>query len=73
MATDKPALLSAKEAAEWLGFSEEHVRRLAREGKIPALKAGPRSWRFYLNDLQEWLSQGRPATSQERLPFGGQR
>lgn len=34
----QPKMLTTKEAAEILRLSERHVRRLAREGKIPCVK-----------------------------------
>ena len=72
-ANDRPSLITAEDAAAWLGWTTEYVRRLARQGKIPAVKAGPHSWRFYPNELQDWLAEGRPLSAQERLPLGGHR
>ncbi|MBD3282468.1 MAG: helix-turn-helix domain-containing protein [Candidatus Portnoybacteria bacterium] len=34
-------ILTTKEAAELLGLSDRHVRRLIKEGLIPAKKVGP--------------------------------
>jgi excisionase family DNA binding protein len=36
----KPELVSSKEAARILSLSEAHVRRLARQGKLPHVKQG---------------------------------
>lgn len=47
-------VLDVKQCAELLGFSEEHVRVLAREEKIPAAKIGGR-WRFSRRQVLEWL------------------
>jgi excisionase family DNA binding protein len=44
-AEPQPDILTVAEAAKLLRMSEEIVRQLAREGKIPAGKVG-RSWRF---------------------------
>jgi excisionase family DNA binding protein len=42
--------MNVHEAAEYLGFHEEHVRRLAREGKIKGRKIGGKEWRFRPGD-----------------------
>lgn len=47
-------VLDVKQCAELLGFSEEHIRVMAREQKIPAAKIGGR-WRFVRRQLVEWL------------------
>lgn len=47
-------VLDVKQCAELLGFSEEHIRVLAREEKIPAAKIGGR-WRFSRRQVLEWL------------------
>lgn len=47
-------VLDVKQCAEMLGFSEEHIRVMAREQKIPAAKVGGR-WRFSRRQLVEWL------------------
>jgi excisionase family DNA binding protein len=49
-------MLSVEETAERLGLHEETVRRFAREGRIPAFKAG-RSWRFSEEALAEWVKR----------------
>lgn len=69
MTPERPDLMTVKEAAEWLGLSAEHLRRLARQGKVPAVKAGSRPWRFYLTDLQTWLAEGRPVAGQQPSLF----
>jgi excisionase family DNA binding protein len=47
-------VLDVKQCAELLGFSEEHIRVLAREEKMPAAKIGGR-WRFSRRQVLEWL------------------
>ncbi len=47
-------ILDVSQCAELLGFSEEHVRVLAREEKVPAAKIGGR-WRFSRRQVVEWL------------------
>lgn len=52
-------LLDVKEAAEYLRINEQTVRRLAREGAIPAFKVGG-IWRFRRSALDEFEA-GAPA------------
>ncbi len=50
--------VNAQAAAEYLGFSPAKVKRMAREGVLPAhpLNDGKRRyWRFVLHELSEWL------------------
>ena len=44
-ADELPPVFTAKEAAEYLRFSEATIVRLARQGVIPGAKVG-RIWRF---------------------------
>ena len=57
-------VLSAREAADYLGAHVETVRRLARRGDIPAYKMG-KDWRFRRSTLRRWAEQrnegSRPA------------
>ncbi|MEA3403369.1 MAG: helix-turn-helix domain-containing protein [Armatimonadota bacterium] len=78
-------VLTARECAELLGFSEEHVRVLARTQRVPAAKIGGR-WRFSRRQVLEWLearavpealveeelaaeAERRLASSEGRRPF----
>ena len=47
-------LLDVNQCAAMLGFSEEHVRVLARKARIPAAKIGGR-WRFSRRQVLEWF------------------
>ena len=47
-------VLSAEEAAQFLGLNPDDVRRYARKGMIPARKVGKR-WLLYKAHLVEWL------------------
>jgi excisionase family DNA binding protein len=47
-------LLTASEAAEYLGLAETTVRQWASMRKIPAVKLG-RSLRFDVLELEKWL------------------
>lgn len=66
---DMPRLLTVKQAAEFLGWTPDYLRRLARARRIPAVKLGQREWRFYLSSLQEWLAQGCPAQEEQPALF----
>lgn len=46
-------VLNVHEAARFLGVHTETIRRLARNGKIPAFKVG-RGWRIRLEALLKW-------------------
>lgn len=48
-------VMTLHEAAEYLSISDETLRRLACDGKVPAFKLG-RDWRFSLARLQEWMT-----------------
>lgn len=51
---DLPVMLTISEVAEYLKLHELTVRRLAREGELPAFKVG-RQWRIQREKLQEWI------------------
>ena len=50
-------LINVEEAAELLGYHPEHVRRLARQGELPAVKVGNRVWCFSRAELAKWKAQ----------------
>jgi len=54
-----PEVMSVTDVAAYLRYSEEHVRKLAREAKIPAAKPG-RAWRFSRRQILEWIEEGCP-------------
>jgi excisionase family DNA binding protein len=63
-AADFPDVLTTAMAAELLHVHVEHVRRLVREGKIPAHRfPGGREIRFIRSELLEWL-QAQPGEDQ---------
>lgn len=49
-----PQLMETKYAALLIGISAVTLRRMARDGEIPAKKMGPRLWRFEKSALMEW-------------------
>ena len=50
-------VLTAEEAAEFLGFNPYTIREKARMGEIPGRKVG-REWRFSRRQLLEWVEEG---------------
>ncbi len=61
-------VLDARRAGELLGLHEETMRRLAREGKIPAFKVGG-VWRFNKSSLHRWAE----SQSQRQPPRKGRK
>lgn len=57
METRQKEVLTAEEAAEFLGFNPVTVRLKARSGEIPGRKIG-KEWRFSRRVLLEWLEEG---------------
>ncbi|MEJ7843824.1 MAG: helix-turn-helix domain-containing protein [Rubrobacter sp.] len=57
METREKEVLTADEAAEFLGFNPVTVRLKARSGEIPGRKIG-KEWRFSRRVLLEWLEEG---------------
>jgi excisionase family DNA binding protein len=55
----EPRLLEAYEVAHRLKCSQEHVRRLVREGKLAVVYIGKRAWRVSPQDLQAFLDKQR--------------
>jgi excisionase family DNA binding protein len=60
-------MLSARQAAEYLGLSHNRVRALLLQGRIPARKVG-QGWIVYKSDLEKFAKvpriNGRPRISQ---------
>lgn len=53
---DYPNVLDTALVAEMLGMNVQVVRRMAREGTIPAYRIpGGRSFRFFREEVLEWL------------------
>jgi PTS system nitrogen regulatory IIA component len=51
-----PPIMTIAEVSQYLGLHELTVRRLARDGSIPALKLG-RQWRIKRDLLEKWIEQ----------------
>ena len=47
-------LLDDKQAGEMLGLHSKTLQRLARQGRIPAIRLG-RYWRFRASSLNAWI------------------
>lgn len=59
-------LLTLQQIATILQISETTLYKLARNGKIPAIKVG-NQWRFKMEDIDKWLesqklTQGKKKT-----------
>lgn len=51
-------LLSARQAAVYLGLSHNRVRALLLQGRIPARKVG-QGWAIYKTDLERFAAKPR--------------
>jgi excisionase family DNA binding protein len=51
MRADMGEILTAEEVAKYLKTSPDTIKRLARAGRIPAVKIG-RAWRFRRGDVE---------------------
>lgn len=57
---------TAEEIAEYLRLHPYTIRRLAREKKIPAFRAGGQ-WRFRKDDIDQW-SKSYPFAKEKARP-----
>jgi hypothetical protein len=58
--------MTVDEVAQYLRLNREVVLRKARKGELPAVKLGTRTYRFYREQLDEWL-KSRATTEAEKL------
>ena len=58
MFSDYPDLLTIKDVSEITGMTPQYLRRLAREGRIPAVRIGERRWYLPKVRFIEWLKDG---------------
>ena len=65
----RPPLVDRDAAAELLGTSARHIRRLVQERRIPYYRIGGKV-RFSVVELQAWVDSMAIAP---RTPFGGSR
>jgi excisionase family DNA binding protein len=55
-AVDYPEVMDSAMVAEMLGMNVQIVRRMAREGEIPAYRLpGGRTFRFFRTEVLDWL------------------
>jgi len=47
--------MTVADVAEYLRLNREVVLRKARKGEIPAVKVGTKTYRFYKDQVDEWL------------------
>lgn len=55
----KHEFLSTAEAAKFLGIPEKSVRKLARDGDIPAYRFG-KLWKFDIKELRDSCANSYP-------------
>ena len=53
---DSPEILTVKQLASYLQMDEHTIYRLAKSGKIPAMKIGA-EWRFKKNLIDKWIEE----------------
>lgn len=55
---DYPEVLDAGQVAELLGLNVDYVRRLSRQGVLPAKRLpGGRTFRYFKDEVLDWLRQ----------------
>jgi excisionase family DNA binding protein len=57
MSYDFEPLIDCATAAALLGIHEKTLQRMAREGRVPAIRVG-KFWRFRKSVLNTWLESG---------------
>jgi excisionase family DNA binding protein len=62
MPKEFPEVLTVEQAAEYLGFSNNTVYQMVRDGRLPAVKIG-KQWRIKKAILDKILS-GQPPTEE---------
>jgi excisionase family DNA binding protein len=64
-------LLTAEEAAKVVHLSSRTVRELVTEGKLHAVRLGPRGGkaRFLLEDLRDYIERARSMSSSPARPI----
>ena len=53
---DSPGILTVKQLADYLQMDEHTIYRLAKSGKIPAMKIGAK-WRFKKALVDKWIEE----------------
>jgi PTS system nitrogen regulatory IIA component len=64
-------LMTVDDVAEYLRLNREVVLRKARKGEIPAVKVGTKTYRFYKEQIDEWLrSKSTMKLEPQAYPLG---
>ena len=63
---DTREIMTADQAAEFIGYAPVTVRKLARERQIPCRKMG-KEWRFTRRQLIEWIETGGTSGDQSAM------
>lgn len=64
-------LLSDAQAGELLGIHPKTVQRLARTGKLPAVRVG-RYWKFRASTLNQWIDKQQTGLAPCVIGLSGQ-
>lgn len=63
---DLPIVLDAAQVARLLNLNIDYVRKLTREGVLPASRLpGGRAYRYFRDDILQWLREQRVEGTQE--------
>jgi excisionase family DNA binding protein len=63
-------LVDAREVSKVIGVSQELLRKLAREGKIPFYRLSARTLRFDLDEVRNYMrliASGKPTPDNDAL------
>jgi excisionase family DNA binding protein len=63
------ALLNTLEAAAYLKYHPDTLRRKVRAKQVPAVRIGAGRYRFRKETLDEWIAQGCPSQQQQPSLF----
>lgn len=66
---DQSALVSASEIARDLGVPESHIRRLARQGRIPFYRVG-KYMRFDRREVREYMRRETTESVKDQEQYG---
>jgi excisionase family DNA binding protein len=61
------AMLTTKDVQALINVDRSTIYRMAESGQLPAVKIG-RQWRFPADQIERWLSGGRPTAPQPPAP-----
>ena len=59
-------LVDAREVSKAIGVSQELLRKLAREWRIPFYKLSKRTLRFDLDEIHKFMREGKPIPEAQR-------